>query len=88
MRKNDTSASYHLPDALGEMLGRCWCDSAFLWLPAEWVRDARTRSCGAPSCHEERKPLPAKGREGTGDAVSPTLRAGPAPVPAPSKGAA
>lgn len=19
-------ASYHLPDALGEMLGRCWCD--------------------------------------------------------------
>ncbi len=82
MKRNDTPAAYHLPDALGEMLGRCWCDTAFVWLPAEWVREGRTKSCGRAdgTCIEERHPLPAKGREDTGAAASPALRAEPAPV--------
>jgi hypothetical protein len=40
-----------LPDEMGELAITCWCDTTVVHVPARWVTEGRTRSCGRKDCH-------------------------------------
>lgn len=42
---------YMAPSA-GRLLVTCWCETAYLYVPADIVRAGRTVSCGNSTCKE------------------------------------